>query len=197
LDHDRLPARQGSWPPGDRCVFACIPGKSAWSERHPQASDFGRLGSGWMPGHCPAWESAKQTDPKPDGLGLLPGRQTSLGAESRTKHAQSFTAVTQDWRAFRIVLLLLNFLSFCRFSCFSPCFLYRSFSLLQLCNSFSPLFICLYVFLQQYEFPLLFCLLNKEVLPWSALQGDVTGAVMLGLEQKWMDLSAWTWDLQR
>ena len=42
-------------------LFAWCPGKAAWPRQRAQASDFGGLGSGSLPGRRAAWQGCIQT----------------------------------------------------------------------------------------------------------------------------------------
>ena len=44
-------------------LFAWCPGKAAWPRQRAQASDFGGLGSGSLPGQRAAWQGCIQTSP--------------------------------------------------------------------------------------------------------------------------------------
>jgi len=51
-----------SWPV-TKGLFAWCPGKAAWPRQRAQASDFGGLGSGSLPGRRAAWQGCIQTSP--------------------------------------------------------------------------------------------------------------------------------------
>jgi hypothetical protein len=64
----RAPHRMGSSDPPAPAprttgLFGWCPGKAAWPRQRAQASDFGGLGSGSLPGRRAAWQGCIQTSP--------------------------------------------------------------------------------------------------------------------------------------